>query len=987
MAIKTKIRATHLSATMPSDSESAGVSTALAVSDLGGILNHMGSAIKRIHGNTTWTAGAAGTFYQDLVVGGTTPTLTIGDGDAEDAKLVINSAGSDFQFGVDNDENTTLRISTSDFDGTAEVAELSAATAAFVGDVTSAATIQPAGDTAAGDAAAIGYTAAEGIIITGQGSTNDVTIKNDADAAVIQIPTGTTQTHLAGSLNAASADIVGDVVAATFIPDGDTAAGDGAAVGYTAAEGIIITGQGSTSDVTIKNDADATVLEIKTGTTQVDLAGNLLVGGNVIKASDGGSTITMDTSDNVTIAGDLTVTGNDIKGSGGTVVTFSGTDTSLAADLTVLGGKVTLTNGATVDSETSGKLKLTEDLVECSADLTVLGNDLDFAAGAANIGASVGNAALTLGGSNTTVTIPGNLDINGTTTTIDTTNMSIEDRIIGLGVSGSSGNYSNLNTGIVFGYGNKTDTQPAMWYDGTVFNVAKSATSPASASFAAPAAAEYVALVAGHVSPGASNTYSLGASAVQWSDLFLGEGGVINWDNGDLTLTQANNVLTLAGGGLVSDVDVSSNTLTTSAAQNLAIMQGAGANVDIGAFDLQAQTLSADSLTATRVVFAGADGVLSDDSDMVFATDTLTVTKLGAFEAAGAINFANQAMTNVDVNSGAIDGTAIGANTHTTGKFTTVDATTDFTIDGLVLTADTITNDSNLAVVSTGLTLNASLDIALSADGGNVTMDDGQGVTVFDFDVDDPAMKIMDDAQVANYYSVAVGANGATTMSTVDADAAAANLIITADGTVDIDSAGLMTLDSGGGINLEPAAGSTVLIDGVVTIDAGVVTGVTSLTATAIDGVIGGDTARAGTFTTLDCTDGAFALANLDIDGGTDIGAALVDADLFIVDDSANGTNRKCAMSRLKTYLVPQKVVLVQTNATAAKGAFDTTITAFQAGADALQDVYVNGQLMTKGANDAADMDWYPHASTDGQIHFEFALEAGDVVTCILRQV
>ena len=46
-------------------------------------------------------------------------------------------------------------------------------------------------------------------------------------------------------------------------------------------------------------------------------------------------------------------------------------------------------------------------------------------------------------------------------------------------------------------------------------------------------------------------------------------------------------------------------------------------------------------------------------------------------------------------------------------------------------------------------------------------------------------------------------------------------------------------------------------------------------------------------------------LANLDIDGGTDIGAAIVDADLFIVDDGAGGTNRKTAASRIKTYAGP----------------------------------------------------------------------------------
>ena len=42
---------------------------------------------------------------------------------------------------------------------------------------------------------------------------------------------------------------------------------------------------------------------------------------------------------------------------------------------------------------------------------------------------------------------------------------------------------------------------------------------------------------------------------------------------------------------------------------------------------------------------------------------------------------------------------------------------------------------------------------------------------------------------------------------------------------------------------------------------------------------------------------------NLDIDGATDIGAAIVDADLFIIDDGAGGTNRKTAASRIATYI------------------------------------------------------------------------------------
>ena len=42
-------------------------------------------------------------------------------------------------------------------------------------------------------------------------------------------------------------------------------------------------------------------------------------------------------------------------------------------------------------------------------------------------------------------------------------------------------------------------------------------------------------------------------------------------------------------------------------------------------------------------------------------------------------------------------------------------------------------------------------------------------------------------------------------------------------------------------------------------------------------------------------------LAAIDIDGGTDIGAALTTSDLIIVDDGAGGTNRKATLERLLT--------------------------------------------------------------------------------------
>jgi len=85
------------------------------------------------------------------------------------------------------------------------------------------------------------------------------------------------------------------------------------------------------------------------------------------------------------------------------------------------------------------------------------------------------------------------------------------------------------------------------------------------------------------------------------------------------------------------------------------------------------------------------------------------------------------------------------------------------------------------------------------------------------------------------------GTNGTLSIVTTDAAAAAANIQITADGTVDIDSAGVLTLDSGAAINIEPAAGSAILLDGTISVDAGVVTGATSITSTAFVGDITGD--------------------------------------------------------------------------------------------------------------------------------------------------
>ena len=217
--------------------------------------------------------------------------------------LTLASDASVLKFGADGDINITHVHNTGlTSNGTLDVA----------GDITGS-TLNADGDTSAGDAAAIGFTAAEGLILTGQGSTNDVTIKNDADADVIEIPTGTVNVTMAGTL-----DVTGDITGSTLNADGDTAAGDNAAIGFTAAEGLILTGQGSTNDVTIKNDADADVAVIPTGTTNFGFdsgfgSAGIAFGVRVFVNLNGTGTIAIRESGNVSSitdngTGDYTVT-------------------------------------------------------------------------------------------------------------------------------------------------------------------------------------------------------------------------------------------------------------------------------------------------------------------------------------------------------------------------------------------------------------------------------------------------------------------------------------------------------------------------------------------------------------------------------------------------------------------------------------------------------------------------------------------------------
>ena len=143
----------------------------------------------------------------------------------------------------------------------------------------------------------------------------------------------------------------GVATAPTFEPSGDTAAGDNAAIGYTSAEGIIITGQGSTNDVTIKNDADADVIEIPTGTTNVTIAGDLAVGGALTITGAAQTDIVQDTSPE--LGGDLDVLARDIVSSSNRNIDLSPHGSGVVridGNVDIQTGEIVLKNGGSVSN-------------------------------------------------------------------------------------------------------------------------------------------------------------------------------------------------------------------------------------------------------------------------------------------------------------------------------------------------------------------------------------------------------------------------------------------------------------------------------------------------------------------------------------------------------------------------------------------------------------------------------------------------------------
>ena len=206
--------------------------------------------------------------------------------------------------------------------------------------------------------------------------------------------------------------------------------------------------------------------------------------------------------------------------------------------------------------------------------------------------------------------------------------------------------------------------------------------------------------------------------------------------------------------------------------------------------------------------------------------------------------------------------------------------------------------DSKLSTISTADKVSGA---AVQVDGAT----DGTSITLADSDkflVDDGGTtKYINASQLNAYTSAAVALDDisagdaavtlATSAGNITIDAQGNDTDIILKGTDGSSDTTFLTIDGS-------AAGEATFNAGIVIADAGNIGSASDKDAIAIasDGVV--TFSRAPVF-----PDGSIAIDDLNIDGGTDIGADLVDADEIIVDDGGGGTNRRSDLERVKKYI------------------------------------------------------------------------------------
>ena len=631
----------------------------------------------------------------------------------------------------------------------------------------------------------------------------------------------------------------------------------------------------SAGAISIGNDADAQAINVGTGaaartiTVGNDASAKVDVNALIIELDSAGTIVTDSVTSTAITAGStmsLTSTTGMTLSSGGTLAIDTGGTDAINFGTEAAAKTITIGNAAST----------LVDINAIAIDLDAAGAlTLDGALGV-NIGTETSGVAISIGHGtsevtiNDNLTVTGNLKVDGTTITVNSTTVTVDDPVMTLGgttavvngavsnstavtLSASNASISVGNTVNGAGITNGT-TVTAISGTSLTLSAAMTIADTVKLVFVADDSKDRGIEFAYHTGTDDANQGKVGffgydetASAFTFikdatnaTEVFGGSAGDVVFGGGTFTTMTASTSLDVTGsaGIILENDETITNSTNGTVLINGILSAGTGSAPGVfqsnGDYNLTLQT--GNSTTGTITIEDGADGNIS-------------ITPNGTGEVD---------ISKVDIDGGAIDGTAIGAASASTGAFTTITASTSLDVTGsagIILQNDeTITNTVNGTVV-----INSTLAAGTGSHTGIFKSNGSNNVTLQTGNSTTGTITIVDGAN--GNISITPNGTGEVDISKVDIDS----------GAIDGTTIGATTASTGAFTNM--TASGTLAVDGITTL--GSTTGVTVSAAGVVN--INNTTASSSS------TSGA-----LIVDGGAGIAADLsVGDNIRLISDSA----------------------------------------------------------------------------------------------------
>jgi len=701
--------------------------------------------------------------------------------------------------------------------------------------------------------------------VLGFGADNDITITHAADTGLTVNGTFTATGFIIGSanINEAELETIDAVTAGTVAASKAVVVDSNKDIGSF--RNVTLTGELDAATLDISGDADidgtleTDALSIN-GTTVTSTAAELnLVDGITAGTVSASLAVIVDSNKdisgfrNVTLTGELDAATLDISGDADIDGTTNLDNTDIDGTLVVDGSNISLDSTSTLNIDNSNT-----------------SNGITIGTATSGVPISIGHTTseVTV---NDNLTVTGDLTVSGTTTTVNSTTVNLNDHNLVL----DSGNTTSAvvnGAGITIEGGSGDDATFSYNTTGPKFEL-KLGSSHEDLQVDQLIAASLD--ISGNVD--VDGTLETDALSINGTTVTSTAAELNILDGVTSTASELNLVDGITAGTVSASlaVIVDSNKDITGFRNVTLTGELDAATLDIsGDADIDG-TLEADAITiggtALNTVIAGVTVTDATNAAHVSVADNESTNENNLIpfiedaSATGNVGLESDGDFTYNPSTGRLTATQLAGTLQTAAQanITSLGTLTTLTVDNVIINGTTIghTDDTDLMTVADGvLTVAGEISVTtLDIGGTNVTSTAAE-------------LNILDGVT-----------STAAELNILDGVTSTATELNILDG-VTATTAELNLLDGG------TSVGSSITLaddDGIVTNDGGTMK---TIPASDIKTYVG-------------ISAGALAIANLDIDGGTDIGADLADADEIIVDDGGGGTNRKSDLTRVKKYI------------------------------------------------------------------------------------